>query len=68
MENKGRQHNKLKKMGLDISCIRHKEDDHTNRINEFADDISEIKEDIEVIKQTNSRQRQRGNVFFFPPN
>ena len=42
----------VKQMRLDISCIRHKEEDHTNRINEFADDISEIKGDIEEIRQT----------------
>jgi peptidoglycan hydrolase CwlO-like protein len=41
----------VKKMGLDILCIREKQGDDTNRINEFADEISEIKEGIEEIKQ-----------------
>jgi uncharacterized coiled-coil DUF342 family protein len=36
----------VQKMGLDILCIREKQGDHTNRINEFADDLSKIKEDI----------------------
>jgi tetratricopeptide (TPR) repeat protein len=40
----------------------------TQQVQKMGLDISEIKEDIEEIKQTNSGQSPRGKVFFFPPN
>ena len=58
----------VQKMGHEILCIRDKQGDNTNRFKKIEDELSEMKENIEEIKQTNARQRPRGKDLSSTPN